>query len=114
MSKPRVEPRTYSRAKRREQIMMVFRIAAQHEDFTPKSVADVGRLIGLNRSPHLRDILHEMAEAGDLVESWRDEPGKLGAFVFCASDRTLSRVITRRHIAVRSRGQVVGQMEVFS
>lgn len=114
MGGKRVEPRTYSRQKRKNQILTVFKIAAQHDDCEPKTIADVGRLIGLNRSTHLQGILHEMSEEGELVESWRDVEGKMGAYVFTLSSTNYHELLSRRKIAVKNRGVVVGQMEMFS
>lgn len=114
MGGKRVEQRTYGRQKRKDQILTAFKIAVQNEDFEPKSVADIGRLIGLNRSTHLQGILHEMSEAGELVESWRDVEGKMGAYVFTLSSANYHELLSRRKIAVKNRGVVVGQMEMFS
>lgn len=114
MSKPRVEPRTYSRSKRKMQILNAFKIWAQHGN-EPHTIAQVGHAIGLRRSPHIRDILFEMAEDGDLVQGWRDEEGKLGAFVYLLAEKHLiAEKFSRRHISVKSRGVAVGQLEMFS
>lgn len=115
MGRPPKVRKSYSRAMRKEQIKNVLLIAVQHGDSEPKSIADIGRQIGIGRSPHLRDILFEMAEAGDLAQSWRDEEGKMGAFVYLlASSQIITEKYHRRHISVKSRGQAVGQLEMFS
>ena|SRR3990172_3840123 len=111
---PRV-PKAYSRSKRKAQILNTFKIWAQHNDLEPKPISKVANAIDMRRSPHLRDILMEMAEAGDLVQGWRDEEGKLGAFVYLLAEKHLiTEKFSRRHISVKSRGVAVGQLEMFS
>ena len=95
------------------QILNTFKIWAQHEDLEPKPISKVADALKLNRSPHLRDILFEMVESGDLEMRWRDEQGKLGAYVFLlAESQLITKKFSRRHISVRSRGQNVGQLEL--
>jgi len=111
---PRV-PKAYSRSKRKMQILNTFKIWAQHDDREPKAIATIGNALNMRSSPHLRDILYEMVESGDLVYRWRDEEGKLGAHVFLLAEKHLiTEKFTRRHISVKSRGVAVGQLEMFS
>jgi len=57
----------------------------------------------------------EMVETGDLDMRWRDEEGKLGAYVFLLTEKhIITKKYFRRHISVKSRGQAVGQLEMFS
>ena len=84
--------KSFSRSKRKMQILNTFKIWAQHEDLKPKPISKIAEALNMRSSPHLRDILFEMAEAGDLVQGWRDEEGSLGAFVFLLAE---SHVITK-------------------
>lgn len=106
--------KSFSRSKRKMQILNTFKIWAQHEDFEPKPISKVANALNMRPSPHLRDILREMAEAGELVESWRDEEGSLGAYVFTLPRDTYHEKFSRRHISLKKRGVVVGQLEMFS
>jgi len=91
-----------------------FKIWAQHGN-EPHTISQVGHAIGLQSSTHLRDILLELEIEGYLISSWRDEEGKLGAFVFLLAEAHLiTEKFSRRHISVKSRGQAVGQLEMFS
>lgn len=111
---PRV-PKAYSRSKRKMQILNTFKIWAQHNDLEPKAITTIGNAIGMRSSPHLRDILFEMANDDDLQQFWRDEEGKLGAYVFLLAEKhIITEKYSRRHISVKSRGQAVGQLEMFS
>lgn len=106
--------KSFSRSKRKMQILNTFKIWAQHDDLEPKSIATIGNAIGLNSSPHLRDLLIEMTMSGELEYRWRDEEGKLGAHTFLlAESQLITEKYSRRTISVKSRGQNVGQLEMF-
>jgi len=107
--------KSFSRSMRKMQILNTFKIWAQHEDLEPKPISKVADALNLNSSPHLRDILFEMVDAGDLEMRWRDEEGKLGAYVFLLTESHLiTEKFSRRHISVKSRGVKVGQLELWT
>lgn len=107
------KPKQYSRSKRKEQIRLQFSVWHRNGYTEPKTLNRIAKAFNLEPSPHLRDILLEMVDEGDLTVEWREEPGKLVARVYSlVMTRLITEKFSRRHISVRSRGQAVGQLEL--
>lgn len=108
-------PRQYSREKRKEQIINQFRVWRMNGDDSPKTFPRIARSLGLVASPHISEILNEMVSEGKLTVEHRDQKGRWTTRFFLLADTTLiTEKFFRRHISVRSRGKVVGQMELPS
>jgi len=75
----------------------------------------IAKALGLVPSPHVRDLLLEMVEAGDLTVEWRDQSGRYTTrFYLLAEKRIITEKFSRRHISLKKRGVVVGQLDMFS
>lgn len=106
--------RSYRRAQRKAQVIQQLLIWHENGYATEATSYKLAGALGLRPSPHFRDILNEMFEEGDLCREFRDQPGRMGTFFYSLSYHNLSRSnVTRRKIAVKSRGVNVGQLEMF-
>lgn len=71
--------------------------------------------VDVRPSQKFRDILNEMVGEGILKVEERDQSGRFTTKFYSLVDGAhYHEKFSRRHISVRSRGQVVGQMEMFS
>lgn len=108
-------PRAYSREKRKEQIRMQFSVWRRNGDLEPKTMPRIAKALGLTPQKHVADILNEMVEAGDLTVEQHDRAGRWTTkFYLLVESRLITEKFHRRNISVKSRGVVVGQMEMFS
>jgi len=104
-------PRQYSREKRKEQIVNQFRVWRMNGDMSPKTFPRIARALGLVASPHISEILNEMVVEGKLTVEHRDQSGRWTTRFFLLSETSIiTEKLLRRHVSVRNRGQVVGQI----
>lgn len=107
--------RAYRRSARKQQVIKQLMIWRENGYAMEATSHKLAKALEMRRSQHLVDILNEMVEEGDLRVEVREQPGRYPTKFYSLSEaRVLSRVISRRHIAVRSRGVAVGQLEMFS
>ena len=105
--------RAYARADRKAQVLGQFQVWSDNGDTEQKTMGRIARALDLTPSPHVRDILLEMVEDGDLVVEDRNELGQFGIRYFTLSEaRTLSRVVLKRRVIVNRKGVVAGQLEM--
>ena len=94
---------------------MQFSVWYRNGDTSPKTMNRIAKALGLTPQKHVQDILLEMVEAGDLIVEERDQKGRWTTkFYLLVHSRLITEKFSRRHISVRSRGQAVGQLEMFS
>lgn len=109
------KPKAYPRADRKAQVLGQFQVWSDNGDTSAKTMGRIARALDLTPSPHVRDILLEMVEAGDLDCDERNEKGEFTIRYFRLSYvRTLSRVVLKRRVIVKHKGAEVGQMEMWS
>ena len=110
------KPRQYSREKRKEQVLGQFAIWYSKGDTEPKTMQRIARSLDLIPSTKFRDLLLEMEAEGKLTVQTREKSGRWTARVYLPVTSLLitDKFFARRAISVRKRGQVVGQMEMFS
>lgn len=108
-------PRQYSRGKRKEQVINQFRVWRMNSDSSPKTMQRIARALGMIPSTDVKDMLLELVDEGKLTFEWRDQSGRYTTRFYLLAETTLiTEKYFKRHISVRSRGQVVGQMELWS
>lgn len=107
--------RAYRRSARKQQVIKQLMIWRENGYAMEATSYRLAKALGMRAAQSFADILNEMVEEGDLRVEVREQPGRYPTKFYSLSEaRVLSRVISRRKIAVKSRGQVVGQMEMFS
>lgn len=109
------KPKAYSREKRKEQIVNQFRYWYSKGDDQPKTLNRIAKVLELEPTQHLRDILTEMELEGKLKVEIRDQSGRWTTRFYLLADLTLiTEKSLRRKITVQKRGVAVGQLEMFS
>lgn len=107
--------RAYPRSARKQQVIKQLMIWRENGYAMEATSYRLAKALNLTPQSTFAAILNEMVEEGDLRVEVREQPGRYPTKFYSLSEaRVLSRVISRRKIAVKSRGQVVGQMEMFS
>lgn len=108
--------KAFSRKERKEQIFRQFIIWHEKGDTEPKTMTRIARALGMTPSPHVRDILLELVDEGKLAVQVREKSGRWTARGFTLLD--MSFLITekslRRHITIKNRGRIAGQLEMFT
>jgi hypothetical protein len=108
------KPRAYSREKRKAQIIGQFNIWHSKNDTEPKTMQRIAKALDLVPSHRVTLLLLEMVEEGKLTFEERDKSGRwTGRYYQVVSTLIGEKFFARRKIAVRNRGQVVGQMEMM-
>jgi len=109
------ERKQYSREKRKEQIRMQFSVWHRNGDHDPKTMPRIAKALDIWPRQGLHHMLQEMVEAGDLTVEERDQSGRWTTkFYLLVEKRLITEKYSRRRISVKSRGQIVGQMELWS
>lgn len=107
--------RAYRRAERKRQVVKQLAIWFENGYATDATSYKLAKALDMRPSQKFSDILNEMVAEGTLKAEVREQPGRYPTKFYSLSDvHALSRVISRRHIAVKSRGVAVGQLEMFS
>ena len=107
--------KSYSRAKRREQIINQLKIWHQSGYAKEATSYKLAKALGLNASPHFRDILNELVGSGDLESRTAVQSGRWRTKFYLLADRhIITEKFSRRHISIKKRGVAVGQLEMFS
>jgi len=107
--------RAYKRSVRKQQIIKQLQVWHENRYATEATSYKLAKALDVRPSQKFRDILNEMVAEGDLVVHERIQAGRYPTKFYLLADR---RIITekffRRTISVKSRGQNVGQLEMFS
>lgn len=108
-------PRQYSREKRKEQIIGQFAIWQHNGDTEPKTMNRIAKALGMVPSQHVTDMLLGLVNEGKLAFVEREKSGRWTARGYYSTTKTLiTEKYGKRRVSVKSRGQVVGTLEVPS
>jgi len=106
-------PRSYSREKRKAQIIGQFGIWYRNGDTEPKTMNRIAKALGMTPSPHVRDILLELVDDGKLAFVAREKSGRWTARGYYPTKEILiTEKYSRRSITLRKRGVAVGQLDM--
>lgn len=84
-------------------------------DASPKTMNRIAKALAMIPSQHVADILLEMVNEGKLICEKRDQSGRwTTSFYLLAETHIITEKLFRRSVSVKSRGVVVGQMELWS
>lgn len=109
------KPRAYRRAVRKQQVIKQLRIWHQNGYATGATSYKLAKALGLRPAQTFRDILNEMVAEGDLECAEMELSGRYAAKFYLLTERHLiTEKFSRRHISLKKRGVVVGQLEMFS
>jgi len=109
------ERKQYGKEKRKEQIRLQFSIWARNGDRQPKTMPRIAKALDIWPRQGLHHMLQEMVEAGDMTVEERDQSGRWTTkFYLLTESRLITEKFSRRHISLKKRGVVVGQLEMFS
>ena len=107
--------RAYRRSVRKQQIIKQLRIWRQNGYVTQASAYRLAKALDMRSSQHLLEILYEMVDEGDLEAVYVSKPGRWPGNEFLLAEKhIITEKYSRRRISVKSRGQIVGQMELWS
>lgn len=108
-------PRSYSREKRKQQIMMQFAVWESNGDTEVKTMNRIAKALGMMPAHTVTKILLELVDEGKLAFFEREKSGRWTARGYYSVVKTLiTEKSLRRHITLRKRGVAVGQLEMFS
>lgn len=107
--------RAYKRSVRKQQVIKQLMIWYQNGYATEATSYKLARALDIRPTQRFRDILNEMVAEGDLECFERDQSGRFTTrFYLLAEKHLITEKFSRRHISVKSRGQAVGRLEMFS
>jgi len=107
--------RAYKRSARKQQVIKQLRIWHENGYATEATAYKLARALDMRPSNHFHDILNEMVTEGDLRVEMREQPGRIETkFYLLTEKRIITEKFSRRHISLKKRGVVVGQLEMFS
>jgi hypothetical protein len=107
--------RAYRRSARKQQVIKQLCIWYQNGYATGATSYKLAKALGLRPSQKFRDILNEMVTDGDLECEVMELAGRWDAKFYLLTEKHLiTEKFLRRRISVKSRGQAVGQLEMFS
>lgn len=109
------KPRAYKRSVRKRQVIQQLKIWRQDGYATEATSYRLAKALDIRPAQTFRDILNEMVVEGDLLVVERDKIGRWATkFYLLAEKHVITEKFSRRSISVRRRGEIVGQMEMFS
>jgi hypothetical protein len=107
--------RAYRRSARKQQVIKQLRIWHDNGYAKQASSSRLAKALDMRHSQHLLNILYEMVDEGDLEMVYVEKPGRWPGHEFLlAESRLITKKFSRRHISLKKRGVVVGQLEMFS
>ena len=108
--------RAYKRSARKRQVIKQLQVWKENGFATEATSYKLAGALDMRPSQTFRDILNEMVDEGQLARTFREDiPGRMPTFFYSLVDGAYyHELFSRRHIAVRSRGVAVGQLEMFS
>jgi hypothetical protein len=108
-------PRSYSREKRKEQIMGQFAAWNRNGDEELKTMNRIAKALDMTPQKHVTDMLLELVAEGKLAFVEREKSGRWTARGYYPVIKVLvTEKFLRRRITVQKRGVAVGQLEMFS
>lgn len=106
-------PRSYSREKRKQQIMGQFAIWQEKGDTEPKTMNRIARALGMIPSTAIRDMLLELVDEGKLAFVEREKSGRWTARGYYSTVKNLiTEKYGKRRIVVKHKGVISGQLEM--
>lgn len=106
--------KAYSRAERKQQIIMTLAARIQKGGENKMSAYKLARALDMNASPHFYSILKEMVHEQLLDVEIYPNPGKWVTWYWSLPKGSYTPPKKSHTIAVKTKGRVVGQMELFS
>jgi len=107
--------RAYKRYVRKQQVINQLRIWYQNGYATEATSYKLAKALDIRPTQRFRDILNEMVAEGDLLVVERVQVGRYPTkFYLLAEKRIITEKFSRRHISLKKRGVVVGQLDMFS
>lgn len=107
--------RAYRRSARKQQIIKQLQIWYENGYAKEVTSPKLAKALDMVASQYFIDILNEMVTEGDLESREVHRPGRFPGKVYLLTEsRLITEKYSRRHISVKSRGQAVGQLEMFS
>lgn len=107
--------RAYRRSARKQQIIKTLQIWRENGYATEATSYKLAKALDMVVSANFIGILKEMVKDGDLQVVEREQPGRwVTKFYSLSQVGHYHELFSRRHISVKRRGVVVGQMEMFS
>ena len=107
--------RAYKRSVRKQQVIKQLKIWYQNGYAKEVTSYRLAKALDVRPSQKFRDILNEMVAEGDLECFEREQSGRFTTrFYLLAEKHLITEKFSRRHISVKSRGQAVGRLEMFS
>jgi hypothetical protein len=107
-----MKTKALDRAGRKMTIITWFAIRIQHDNYDYATSYEIARGIGLSASDKLRKILNEMVSDGTLKSVELHKSGRMKGSGYMLADNTYNRP-RKQSIPIKSRGQLIGQMEMF-
>lgn len=107
-------PKAYSRAKRKQQVLLQFAVWRGNGDAEPKTMYRIARALGMTPSTKFTGILAEMVSEGSLLYEARDQKGRWTTRFFQVNQafEHYHEKYGKRRIVVKQRGKIAGQLEL--
>lgn len=107
------QPRSYSREKRKEQVISQLRIWYENGYAKEATSYQLARALDLIPAQTFRDILNEMVDEGLLKVVERDQAGRYTTKFYLLADTSLiTKKYGKRRIVVKYKGVERGQLEL--
>ena len=107
--------RAYRRSARKQQVIKQLMIWRENGYATEATMYRLAKALNLTPQTTFTSILNEMVDEGALKVEVREQPGRYPTKFYSLGDALIiTGKVSRRHIAVKSRGVAVGQLEMFS
>lgn len=107
--------RSYRRAQRKQQIITLLKIWKQSGYAESATSYKIAKGLGMRPQQAILRLLYEMVDEGDLHKELVQRPGRWEGYEFLLTEKhVITEKFSRRHISLKKRGVVVGQLEMFS
>lgn len=110
----RYQRKAYSRAEREAMVINAFAIHIQNGKPNQLTMYQIARKLGMTPSDHIMKILKKMAIDGKLKIDVVKRKGRYDTLMFRLPDGLYTEPKKSREITVKSKGKLVGQLELFS
>lgn len=105
--------KSYSYEERETMVKTIFAIAIQNGEPEWLTITEIGRRMGMSRSPKLQSIIRRMMDDKVLTRRDSERAGKWPGYEYMLSPGTYERPSRRRSINLNAKGKSVGQLELF-
>ena len=105
--------RNFRRVEHKARIVKLLALWAEQSERNSATLNQIAKALEMSPSTYLSEILDEMVNEGELVVVEKDQPGRWTTrfFAICETG-TLHRQKFFRRVAVKIKGQNVGQLEM--